>query len=430
MSDASLFRDFRSNLTVSNAGTISTSYNNITCRLNKDFWGSESETDHSMKIGSWGRHTAIDGVSDLDMVFEIRKEDYERYKKLDGNGPSTMLKEVRESLIERYPSTPVKADGQVVGVYFGNYRVEVLPAFRDENDDYIHGDTNNGGAWKTTKPRPEIAAVNTLDKMTSGNLKNACKMLRAWKNKSGAGIGGLLVDTFAYNFFYGNSNYSNSGFGDYPEMFVSLFSYVGGLPQQDYWMAPGSNQRVKCKSKFQSKAKKAARKCQEAIDATEEKKKAKLWREVFGKAFPKLETVAKGARYPAGVVDDEEFIDDTYPLDVRYDINIDCEVKEQNVLVDLLRKMRRNGKKLPTGRHLRFHVVHNDVPKPYKLLWKVRNQGAEAIRTNQLRGEITPDEGKAERLESTSFAGAHYVEVYAEKDGFIVARDRIGVPIE
>lgn len=433
MSAASLFKDFRSNLTVTNSAAISTSYNNITTRLNKDFWDSDSDTYHTIKIGSWGRHTAINGVSDLDMVFEIPQEDYDRYRKLDANGPSVMLQEVRSSLKDRYPDTLIKADGQVVGVYFsgGRYRVEVLPAFRDENNNYIHGDTNNGGKWKTTMPRPEIAAVNDLDKITEGNLKDVCKMLRAWKNKNGAGIGGLLVDTLAYKFFVANPKYNSATYSDYPELFVSLFSFLGGLPIQDYWYAPGSNQRVKCKSKFQPKARKAAAKCQEAIDATEEKKKSKLWREVFGNNFPKVEVVQKSAASVAtDAKDAEEFIEDTYPLDIRYDIDVDCEVKQANVLIDMLRKMRKAGKRLPTGRHLRFFVNQSDVPEPYKLFWKVRNQGPEAIRTNQLRGEISEDQGKAERLESTSFAGGHYVEVYAVKDGFTVARDRIDVPIE
>ena len=111
----------------------------ITTRLNLDFWGIESETRHSLQVGSYGRKTAIDGVSDLDMVFELPSKDYERYKKLEGNGSSTMLQEVRTSLLKRYPRSDVSADGQIVAVSFHGYRVEVLPAFLDENGDYIHG---------------------------------------------------------------------------------------------------------------------------------------------------------------------------------------------------------------------------------------------------------------------------------------------------
>ena len=429
MSDASLFSQFRQNLSVSNADEISTKYANITTRLNLDFWEIESDTRHSLQVGSYGRKTAIDGVSDLDMVFELPVEDYERYKKLEGNGPSTMLQEVRSSLLKRYPKSDVRADGQIVAVNFVGYRVEVLPAFLDENGDYIYGDTNDGGTWKLTKPRREIKAVNDLNNATNGNLKDACKMLRAWKNNIGVGIGGLLIDTLTYNFFNQTNDYDHAGWADFPEMFVSLFVYLGGLdPDQEYWAAPGSGQRVKRKVKFQSKAKKAASRCQEAIDAEGEAARAKIWRKVFGKQFPKPEAAEKSARYS---FDTEEFIEDRVTaVDIRYNIELDCEVREGTTLRDMLRRKLSNRERVPVGRHLRFFITECNVPGNYQLLWKVRNRGQEAINREMLRGEITPDKGNGrEKIESTDFPGNHYVEVYAVKDGVCVARDRIPVLI-
>lgn len=429
MSDASLFAQFRANLSVINADDISIKYSNITARLNLDFWRIESDTRHSLQVGSYARKTAINGVSDLDMVFELPPEDYERYKRLEGNGPSTMLQEVRSSLLKRYPRSDVRADGQIVAVDFQGYRVEVLPAFLDENGDYIYGDTNDEGTWKLTKPRPEIKAVHDLNNSTNRNLKDTCKMLRAWKNKAGVGIGGLLIDTLTYNFFNQTDNYDNATWSNFPEMLVSLFTYLGALdPAQEYWAAPGSGQRVKRKAKFQSKAKKAAARCQEAIDAEGEDARAKIWREVFGKQFPKPETVNKSNR---NSFDEEEFIEDRYPVDVRYNIELDCEIRKGTTLQDLLRLKLRNRERVPRGRYLRFHVTKCDVSGNYQLYWKVRNSGAEAVHRKMLRGEITPDKGGGrEKIETSDFSGDHYVEVYAVKDGVCVARERIAVPID
>ena len=430
MSDATLFSTFRQNLSVSNADEISTKYANITTRLNLDFWSIDNDTRHSLQVGSYGRRTAIDGVSDLDMVFELPAEDYERYKKLEKNGPSAMLQEVRTSLLKRYPKSDVRADGQIVAVNFaGGYRVEVLPAFLDANGDYIYGDTNDGGTWKLTKPRPEIKAVNDLNNETNGNLKDACKMLRAWKNNVGVGISGLLIDTLAYNFFNQTNDYDDAGWSDFPAMFVSLFAYLGGLdPEQEYWAAPGSGQRVKRKAKFQSKAKKAAARCQEAVDADGDEARADVWRKVFGGKFPKAETLQKSVRHS---FDQEEFIEDRcIAVDIRYNIELDCEVREGTTLQDLLRRKLRNRERVPVGRHLRFFITECNVPGSYQLLWKVRNRGAEAIKREMLRGEITPDKGSGrEKIETTDFTGNHYVEVYAVKDGVCVARERIAVPI-
>ena len=113
---AAHFEQFRKNLAVRNEADISTSYKEITKRLNKDYWDLESESDHCLQVGSYGRCTAIHGVSDLDMVFELPAKDLERLKEVDGNGPSQMLQEVKKCLAVRYPKTEISGDGQVVVV--------------------------------------------------------------------------------------------------------------------------------------------------------------------------------------------------------------------------------------------------------------------------------------------------------------------------
>jgi hypothetical protein len=60
----------------------------------------------------------------------------------------------------------------------------------------------------------------------------------------------------------------------------------------------------------------------------------------------------------------------------------------------------------------------------YQLYWKVRNGGGEAAQVNELRGEITRDQGENGKTETTSYKGTHYVECYVVKDGVVVARDR------
>lgn len=58
------FRAFRANYLIpsTTVSNISYRYKRITKQLNKDFWGSESETAHSLYVGSYGRDTAANGV--------------------------------------------------------------------------------------------------------------------------------------------------------------------------------------------------------------------------------------------------------------------------------------------------------------------------------------------------------------------------------
>ncbi len=431
---AALFKAFRDNIAVGNAEEISVSYAEITKRLNKDFWEQDSDLYHRRQVGSYGRHTAIHGISDLDMVFELPWSTYEKYKAYANNGPSQLLQAVRDSLKTRYPNTVIKGDGQVVCIEFAKYRVEVLPAFWDKDcDGYRFGDSNNGGSWKICKPIQEMDAIDARNDATNRNLKHVCKMVRAWKNTHGVSMSGMLIDTLVYNFFGQTDDYNTVSYGSYGELFVSLFSYLGNLDHQDYWAAPGSGQRVNTKGKFQSKAKKAAAKCQEALDANTDKKKAKLWREVFGRNFP-LEIVsvqkaenfseARDTRYSG-----EQFIEDLFPVDISYSLDINSEVTNNGQPAGFLRELSKVFYWLPTGRGLRFYVEACEVPQPYTLLWKVRNVGPEAERRNLIRGDIVADLGKQERRESTDFHGEHFVEAYIIKNGVCVARDIIDVPI-
>ncbi len=134
---ADWFSTFCTNLQVQNGETISTRYKAITRRLNKDFWDTESETSHSLYVGSYGRNTAIQGFSDLDMVFELPSALYHQYDKHTGNGQSALLQAVRTSMQKLYSSSDVGADGQVVVVSFtDNITFEVCPVFLNTGGSY------------------------------------------------------------------------------------------------------------------------------------------------------------------------------------------------------------------------------------------------------------------------------------------------------
>ena len=67
ISDA--FKEFLSNIAVSNGYDISTRYGELTSVLNKKFRDSDSSEANSLQVGSYGRWTAIKGISDLDMLY-------------------------------------------------------------------------------------------------------------------------------------------------------------------------------------------------------------------------------------------------------------------------------------------------------------------------------------------------------------------------
>ncbi|WP_206348601.1 MULTISPECIES: hypothetical protein [unclassified Leucobacter] len=144
--------------------------------------------------------------------------------------------------------------------------------------------------------------------------------------------------------------------------------------------------------------------------------------------MPSSDTV-KASREVYAFDDSEQFIEDRYPVDIRYALTFDCKVSQDGFRTHWLREMIRSKLPLLTSKSLDFSVIECEVPKPYELKWKVLNQGDEAERRNCIRGQIIPGSKSNGHHEATQFRGEHYVECYAIKDGVVVARGRVEVPI-
>jgi Second Messenger Oligonucleotide or Dinucleotide Synthetase domain len=161
MSVATWFETFCNNLrmTTETVNTISYRYKRITKQLNKDFWDSDSEIYHSLYVGSYGRGTDIH-VSDIDMIFQLPYSTYEKYNNYSGNKQSALLQAVKTSIEKTYSPSYIRADGQVIKLDFTDgINFEIVPAFSNKDDSFTFPDSNDGGSWKTTDPKPEIAEV-------------------------------------------------------------------------------------------------------------------------------------------------------------------------------------------------------------------------------------------------------------------------------
>ncbi len=435
MTNAELFSQFLDNIKIpgADANTISVRYHEITKSLNKKFRDTESETDNCLQVGSYGRWTGIRNISDLDLLYIMPKELWQTYK----NSQFQILADAKDAIQARYSSTNVKVDRLVIVCQYADFKIEVQPVFEEYDEDgnsyFNYPDTYNGGSWKKTKPRQEIAAMTEFVRMKNSNLRRLCKMTRAWKNKCGEPMGGLLIDTLAYNFLKQTTDYDNTAYSAYGEMVEDFFCYLKDQPKQDYYLALGSHQQVHVKHDFRRAAKKAYEQAQKANAENDETKKSRFWRKIFGRYFPRVQAVQESAS-ACSFRNTEQFIEDQYPVDVRNILRIDCTVTSSGFLPKKLRQMLQTNMRLPVRRSLEFYIEQTDVQPPFKVLWKVRNRGEKAERRDMIRGQIIDSSsGRDEhsiRKESTSFYGSHYVECYIVKDGVVVARDRIDVPID
>lgn len=232
---------------------VSQRYKRITRAINQEFWDSESESAHSIYVGSYGRGTAID-TSDIDMLVELPKDEYERFDAMRGNGQSRLLQAVKSAIKSTYPRSDVRGDGQVVVIDFSDgIKFEVLPAFRqlnwigEWNGKYNYPDSNMGGNWLTTDPKAEQIAMRTKNQESNGLLFDTCKHMREIRDTyfSSYHLPGIVIDSFAYHYIHDwhwlrdGEQSSNNPYGTYEKrLYLSCPIYSFPL------YAPGSGMPV------------------------------------------------------------------------------------------------------------------------------------------------------------------------------------------
>lgn len=416
--DFSLFLD---NLKIKNKDLISSRYGTITKNLNEKFRGLENDkTNNSLQAGSYGRYSGIQGISDLDMLYILPPWAWNTYRK----DPSKALDHAKDAIQQTYKTSKVRKDRNVVVVEMQDFTFEVVPVFEWQGV-FKYPDTYNGGLWRKCNTRAELEAFRGLNAERKDNLRKLAKMVRAWKHRNDIQMSGFLIDTLCYNFFKDNTDYDKASFGSFDKMVRDFFQYLTKEPKKAYYYAFGSNSQVGVKKAFQADAQIALNNAIEAIDAREsgyEDKCNQRYKAIFGTKFPNRE-----AKQVSAV--NEQFIEELFDLDITNQIVIDCEIK-RDLMTSMLSSLKFGEERIQHQHKLHFFVKQTDIGGDYEVKWKVRNRGYEADRQKNHRGDIMDDDGSKTRIETANFFGDHTVECYAIRDGRVIARHEITVPIE
>ena len=161
--------------------------------------------------------------------------------------------------------------------------------FPNNGGSYTFPDSNHGGRWRDTNPKPEIEALRNMNNACNNNLIPLCRMMRAWKERRNVPMRGLLIDTLAYQFI-NNWQYKDKSYFYYAFMCRDFFSFMAGQDKtQRYWRAPGSLQSVWRKGPFEQKAAHCRDIASAAISqqlAGHEWSAKRDWRKIFGPSFP------------------------------------------------------------------------------------------------------------------------------------------------
>lgn len=288
MSIGQQFTTFLTNiqLTDNQIQDAKTKYDGVCEKLHKRYYATTYNGSTKILVGSYGKNTAISPPTDIDVIFVMPASEYERYNNHYANGQSHLLQDIKNILLEKYPNTDMRGDGQVVMVNFASYYVEVIPGFLLTNENYYIPDTHNGGSWKQTSPKSEMAHIQESNKRTNGNTVKLIKIVKAWKYNCSVPIKSLIVELSVVDFL-SSYQYCDKSSVYYDWMVRDYFTYLLSKVSS-YCFIPGTNELITYGNSWESKVKNALstsiEACnlenQDAVEAT------KRWKELFGYRFP------------------------------------------------------------------------------------------------------------------------------------------------
>jgi hypothetical protein len=260
----------------------------VSC-LNNAYYNSNSQTDNSFFVGSWGKDTAIRPPRDVDLYFLLPPAVYNRFQGYIWNRQSALLQEVKDRLIATYPATDMSGDGQVVVVNFGSYCVEVVPAFMlTTQGRYWICNTHDGGSYKEIAPWDEVNQLDATDTANCRNLRPLIRMLKAWQAWCSAPIKSFHLELLAMEFI-GQSPWRLKDFFYFDwitrDFFEFLYRRANG-----YIIVPGTYEVIALGDAWQSRALSAHQRAVKACDHERDnlvEAAGDEWQKIFGLDVPR-----------------------------------------------------------------------------------------------------------------------------------------------
>jgi hypothetical protein len=256
--------------------------------LNRRYYDTDSRTDQSFFVGSWGKNTAGRPPRDVDLYFLLPVDVYHRFQQHVWNRQSALLQEVKNVIADTYPNTDMSGDGQIVLVRFGSYNVEVVPAFLLTNGHHWICDTNDGGRYKETNPFVEANHIEMVDQATNRNLRPLIRMSKAWQEYCSVPIKSFQLELIAAEFLE-QSPWRIYDFFWFDWISRDFFLYL-------YWKAntwitvPGGTGVIYLGNDWQSRALSAYWRAVKACDYERDdqvEQAGEEWQKIFGQQIPR-----------------------------------------------------------------------------------------------------------------------------------------------
>lgn len=283
------FSRFLSNiqLTKAQSDDAITKHTGVRKALHAAYYSPPFKPETSILVGSYGRDSAVRPPGDIDILFRMPGSLFSKYNSSPGNGQSQLLQDVKSVLKKTYPTTDMRADGQVVLVPFTSFAVEVVPVFDLSLGRYFYPDTHLGGSWKVTNPAAEMKRLTDSNKRSSGKSIHLLRMMKVWKRACNTPIKSFAIELMVVDFLADWKYYDKTSIY-YDWMVRDFLAYILQRVSGSA-LIPGTSDYLAFGDEWQSKADSALERAKKACTYEADEDKDTLateeWKKIFGYLF-------------------------------------------------------------------------------------------------------------------------------------------------
>lgn len=237
------FHEFKENLEITDrqATAVSNCRSNLVDAFIESYISLHNQ--QTRVIGSYDRNTLIRPLSsgDVDMMIILH---YSDNKDCDNpEGTIKILDKFKYILDKKYPDTSKRRDRNCITMQLQQFRLDVVPAFYNENGYYQIPDSIDK-KWVVTNPIKFAENITSINKAMEGSFVPLIKMVKAWNKANGDYLNGYHIECMMYYryisyiqsytydsmlkiFFENLPSYIQTNCND-PIMLGSVDSYLGG----------------------------------------------------------------------------------------------------------------------------------------------------------------------------------------------------------
>jgi hypothetical protein len=241
-------------------------------------------------IGSWDRRTLTRYLSegDVDVMVVLHHGEHKEWDTADGT--VTALNRFRAILDEAYPDTQKRRDRNCITMQFSEFRLDVVPAFKNTGGYYKIPDSVRR-QWVKTNPFAFAEKITKVNSAMDGTFVPLIKMVKGWNRDVGWPLRSFHLECLMYRHYrsytksYSYSSTLNVFFGKLAEYLAApCYDPVQG-DRVDTYLDEGT---ARPRSSAVRKARTAAAKASEAYGDEEKYTAVAIdeWKKLLGEFFP------------------------------------------------------------------------------------------------------------------------------------------------